>query len=280
MGQKGEPPIRKGRRFPFQVSVAAWVDLRGYGSEIEKSGFNPLHPAASDALKRLREFHLNVANCSRRIFPTLVINDGAVAYRDLSLRSRSVTHDFVSRAWKMFQAVKKSENELGFCSPRMVIAAGFRMRGRNAGIVSDANHFKSIMHRFQSGGLTVQQAISEAANIRRSFDILPQLQANFAFTKAYVAESSGAAGGFIGSNCFVDLSLFKTQELDWLKLGPAFRWNHEKPKLSGSFAAIHDFVDAKHPDGGPTELRDGLEVSQFLAEDENVLEALRTRSKS
>ena len=52
-------------------------------------------------------------------------------------------------------------------------------------------HFQSIMLRFQRKKISASQAITEAASIRQDFDIVAQLQANFAFTKAYVAESTG-----------------------------------------------------------------------------------------
>jgi hypothetical protein len=66
------------------------------------------------------------------------------------------------------------------------------------------------MRRFQKGDLNAEQALREAARIRQPADIVPQLQANFAFSKAYVAESSGSKGGLRGANFFVDLTIFDT----------------------------------------------------------------------
>ena len=92
------PKVAKSLSFPFQISVACWIDLLGYGRMISEAAFNPLDARAKIALKRLSRFHEIVASHSNRYFPTLALNDGAVAYRDLSLRSRSVTHDFLVRA--------------------------------------------------------------------------------------------------------------------------------------------------------------------------------------
>jgi hypothetical protein len=64
------------------------------------------------------------------------------------------------------------------------------------------SHFSSLMRRFQKGDLSAEQAIREAARIRQPSDIVPQLQANFAFSKAYVAESSGTRGGLRGASFF------------------------------------------------------------------------------
>jgi len=128
------PAIAKGTQFPFQVAVACWIDLLGYGSMIADAEFNPLHPEAKQAIARIRTFHEIVAQHSARYFPTLVMNDGAVAYRDLSLRSRSVTHDFLIRAWKLFEAIKAEDRKHGHPGARMVLCCGFRMRGRRAGL--------------------------------------------------------------------------------------------------------------------------------------------------
>jgi hypothetical protein len=198
------PLIRKGATFPFKTAAVAWVDLLGYGAMISDARFNPLHSKASAAIKRLRAFHQQVAECSKRSFPTLVMNDGAVAYRDLSLRTNSVTHEFIVNSWEMFTAIKNAELAAGHPGPRMIIAAGFRMRGRRARIDQTAGHFGDLMARYQAKKISAAQAITEASRITRSLDVIPQLQANFAFTKAYVAESEGKAGGFAGPNCFVD----------------------------------------------------------------------------
>src|SRR5579864_5719088 len=126
-----QPPIvGKGVSFPFQVSVACWIDLLGYGQMIAEAGFNPLHPKAKNAITRIRKFHKTVAEHSARYFPTLVMNDGAVAYRDLSMRSRSVSHDFLSRCWHLFQDIKVRDQELGSPGARLVMSCGFRVGRR------------------------------------------------------------------------------------------------------------------------------------------------------
>jgi hypothetical protein len=82
------------------------------------------------------------------------------------------------------------------------------VRGRRAGLDASKSHFESIITRLQDGSIDAQQAVHEAAAMRPRFDIIPQLQANFAFTKAYVAESSGTDGGLPGPNFYLDLILF------------------------------------------------------------------------
>lgn len=273
--RKSHPPIRKGATLPFAVSAVAWIDLLGYGGMIAEAGFNPLHEQAGAAIKRLRTFHGIVSANSDRSFPTLVMNDGAAAYRDLSLRARSPTYDFVSRAWSLFTALRNTEEKVGYPGPRMVIAPGFRMRGRRAGIDQSAGQFGSLMTRFQTGRISAEQAISEASRISRTFDIVPQLQANFAFTKAYTAESSGKAAGLGGCNCFIDLAFFEGSPPPWITLGPVVRWANERLKMSADFAPILDIPSSRHPEGGPHGIRDGLAIAQHLAGGVDVLKALR-----
>jgi hypothetical protein len=268
------PVSRSGRTLPFQVAVSAWIDLLGYGKMISEAQFNPLHEKSAAALKRLRTFHERVAQGSKRSFPTLVVNDGAVAYRDLSLRARSVTHDFVVNAWNVFKAIQDAERTAGHPGARMVIAAGFRMRGRRAGMDQSAGHFRDLMERFQNRQISAKQAIAEASRIQRTFDVIPQLQANFAFTKAYVADSDGKAGGLEGPQCFVDLCLFDDPLPPWIELGPSISWRNQRLGLATTFAAIQDIPSCKHTGGGPIGIRDGLQVARHLTGDQNVLQAL------
>lgn len=246
---------------------------------IAEADFNPLHPKASEAMQRLRRFHAIVASHSFRHFPTLVMNDGAVAYRDLSLRSRGPTYDFLMRAWKLFNSIKDDETSCGLPGARVVLAAGFRMRGRRAGMDAMAAHFRSLMRRYQDGEIAAEQAIREAASIRQPFDIIPHLQANFAFSKAYVAESSGTKGGLPGANFFVDLTLFDTPIPPWVVTGKAVKWSNENLHMKASFAPILHFPPHKHIAGGPMGIRDGLEIAQQLTHDPDVLNALQRARK-
>ena len=123
--------------------------------------------------------------------------------------------------------------------------------------------------------MSAGQAIKEASRIDLSFDVLPQLQANFAFTKAYVAESDGAAGGLAGARCFVDLSIFHDPLPDWLDVGAHISWKNSRLDLCANFAPLLAIKSEKHASGGPTGIRDGLEVAEQLAGSANVLDALR-----
>lgn len=276
---RATPPVRKGLSFPFQVSVACWIDLLGYGGMMANADFNPLHPKAKEALSRLRRFHEIVARHSVRNFPTLVMNDGAAAYRDLSLRTNEVTYDFLIRSWKLFAEIQSSENSSSYPGARLVLASGFRMRGRRAGIDAASSHLKSIFRRFESGEMDAQQAIHEAARMQPKFDIVPQLQANFAFTKAYIAENSGQSGGLAGPNFFLNLVLFESGIPEWIESDEIVEWSDPRLKLFANFAVVNDILGELRPANIPGEIIDGLQVAQRLAGNPNVLDALRTSQK-
>ncbi len=275
---KSGPVVGKNISFPFQVSIVCWTDLLGYGAMIAAAEFNPLHPKAGEALSRLKQFHAIVASHSARYFPALVMNDGAAAYRDLSLRSRGPTYDFLMRAWELFNHIRRDEGSRGFSGARMVLATGFRMKGRRAGIDATAKHFRTVMRRYQDGRIGSEQAIREAASIKQPFDVVPQLQANFAFSKAYVAERSGTRGGLGGATFFVDLTIFHAPMPAWVLAGDPISWSEERLRLRASFAPIHGFPRVKHIEGGPIGIRDGLQIAEELTQDPNVLRAARKPS--
>lgn len=257
----------------------AWGDLLGYGGKIADAAFNPMDERARSSISRMREFHRIVAEHSSRQFPSLVINDGVAAFRDLSLRDRSISHDFLEKSWELFNAINAFEAKRGDPGIRMVVACGFRMRGRRAKVESDHRKVNSILHRFREGRITAEQAIREASTARPSFDVVPQLQANFAFTKAYVAESSGRRGGLPGANFYLDTALLSDPTCTWPNGENGIMWRDKTLGLDTEFRRVLNLPKVKHPEGGASELRTGLEVAQFLAGDVDVLEALRSSSK-
>ncbi len=242
--------------------------------------FNPIAEKAKRSVKRLRTFHRIVAQESFRLFPTLVVNDGVAAYRDLSLRSQSVGLDFVQRAWSLFQTITAEDKRNQFPGMRMVVACGFRMLGRKPRVESDSVKLESILRRHERGKLTHHQAIHEAFAARPSFDIVPQLQGNFAFTKAYVAESSGSAGSLGGPNFYLDLSLLHEPLSSWPLFHDTVSWQHDTLGLDTHFGKVKDIpAYSQDSHGGASPVRNGLQVAQALVGYIDVLEALRNAKK-
>jgi hypothetical protein len=93
---------------------------------------------------------------------------------------------------------------------------------------------------------------------------VPQLQANFAFTRAYEAEQSGSEGGFPGPNLFLDVAVFKHGVPPWIISGPSNLWKPKKNSLSTSFIAVRE-IDKVSADVAHAAFRTGRELQHLLS---------------
>lgn len=274
---KTTPRVRKGVTFPIQVSAVCWIDLLGYGAMLAKAQFNPLQPEAKEAVERLANFHRIVSGNSGRNFPSLVMNDGAALFRDLSMRSSSVTYDFLVRSWKLFTQINAFENEVGLPGARAVLAVGFRMTGPQPPKNHKTGITGSILNRLKKGIINAEQAVREAAEVRPNFGIVRELQANFAFTKAYLAESSGRSGGFADANFFVDLNIFKDKIPEWITSSEVVEWSNARLNLQGQFARIDGLKEiVKSGSTYAPGILSGLEVAERIGGLTDVLTGLRS----
>lgn len=70
-------------------------------------------------------------------------------------------------------------------------------------------------------------AVNEAFRYRPWVGSIEELQANFAFTKAYLADQSGSRAGLGGASCFVDLKLFSKEPPKWITFEVLIDWSTE-----------------------------------------------------
>jgi hypothetical protein len=281
-----------------RVSVSGSGLLLGRSSRIwraiRRASYNPLSPQAREAVLRIRRFHQVVADHSAKTFPTLVMNDGACAYFDLSYRTRWPTYDFLQRSKALFDAIQLVENESGLPGARMVISTGFRLRGRALQRSARRGEFvKGLIKRVNDKKISWKEGLTTASKFSSPFDIVPHLQANFAFTKSYIAEQTGTAGGLPGPACYVDGALFDSAVVSSsdMCVGDAINWQSDKYGLAATFHKLEFLRTAKQTEirnaasvhHGPEGFRDALAVAKFLTGDDNVLDALRrarTESKT
>ena len=244
----------------FKLSIVGLIDLQGYGKDISDSGFNPLNPESEEAIKRLRDFHEVVAKHSTGDFPTLALNDSAIAYRDLNFRQSSVTFDFLIKSWDLYSEIKESDSK----GARMVLAVHFRKQGRRAGIDSSRKYASRIIRKVKSGKMKAEDAIIKAANFQPPFDILPHLQANFAFAKAYVAENSGSKLGLGGSRFYVDSIIFDDNIEHWIELeeyNREIKWSACRLDLRAKFFAIRSINEIRQSNNEhPAGVRDAYQI--------------------
>jgi len=261
MTKRYSPLRAKGRRYPVEIAAAAWFDLLGYGSMLATAGFNPTHATAAKAVKRLQVFQQAIAAHGHRRFPVMIINDGAVLFRDLSPRAQSVSFDFLARAIDAFEEVNKLECEAGYPGARMVVAVGARMRV--SGVVkSDTSHRDNIILRLEEGEISKRQAVHEAFRAEPVAGFVPMLQANFAFTKAYLADDGGTEAGLGGPKCYIDLALFEDALPTWISFSRIQAWSHAGMNAQFGELAVLDRVSAgqQQYDG----IRDALAVAEHL----------------
>ncbi|ULH03210.1 hypothetical protein MF133_01895 [Aeromonas caviae] len=258
-----------------EISCVAWIDLLAYGSQISASGFNPAHESAATAIDRLDRLHQAVSEKANRYFPTLAMNDGIIAYRDLSPRAHSVTYDFLSRSIDLFHHVNNIDmSELGHPGARMVVAPGFRVR-RTLNFDKHLNEGigKRIKQKLQEGAITPEQAVNEALKARQFFDSTPELQGNFALTRAYLADESGSAAGLGGANCFIDLSLFSSPHPDWISFSKTIEWSSRG--MAATFGCLekldHERASAVQAKG----ILDAFEIAKTLSKDPDIETKLR-----
>lgn len=267
------PKTSKGSKRLYEVNATVWFDMLGYGSMLEKVNFDPTKVEAQNALKRLNSFHEIAAKHACKHFPIHAINDGIIAFKDLSPRAKSVTFDFVDRALKLFEEFNKIDTQDGFPGARMIIATGFRVRiPRTLPEVTNGK-LKSIKKRISENVMSTEQAIREAYETRPYFGLLPELQANFAFTKAYLVDSNGSKGGFGGPNCFIDLSLFKSSEIEWLKFEKIIDW--EQMGMKSKFGQIKEYNRELANKQSHNGLLDAFEVATNISSQNNITNVLR-----
>jgi hypothetical protein len=226
-----------GPTLPY-VAVACWLDLLGYGTDIDKAGFDPAHPLASRPLKRLRAFQRIVSDHSNPGFPTLVMNDGAVAYSNVDPSRSDSLWRFIERCWRLYEEATASDHKSGGPGLRGVIAVGLRAKGSNRGIIAQDQALTDIIDQLVAGAIDQKRALLDIRKVRRVFDIIPQLQANFAFTRAYEAETAGSSAGLPGPALYLDTRVFARDVPHWVRSGAPIAWRAKKSSLATSFVAI------------------------------------------
>ena len=254
-----EPKTAIGSRRDVEVCACLWIDLLGYGAMLKSVDFDPSTEQARIAVSRLHAFHQVVAGRSTREFKTLVMNDGAIAHRDLSPRSGGVSVDFLVRSYRLFLEVNKVDMAAGFPGARAVLATGFRVRRHDN---SHDNFIRQVGGRLiaqvKDKKMTVEAAILQAMAIKPPFDLVPELQANFAFTKAFLVDNAGSAAGFGGANFFIDMTLIPDSPPDWLTLSKYIDFKTDG--MSGKFGLVSN-VKLEHLGLHSSGLLDAFDVS-------------------
>jgi hypothetical protein len=208
----------------------------------------------------LRQFQQTAAKAAMRHLQALVVNDGVAYVRQLSPRSRSVGFDFLNRVYAIHQEVNSLEKNAGNPGARMIVAVGPRLRIGDVTQIRQG-HLASILRRVEEGTLTSQQAIREAFRSTPVTGGIEELQANFAFTKAFLADQDGSAAGLGGPRCFVDSAIFSSQPT-WLSIGEIVKWS--TPGLTGEFFEVKGIDVTAAGKDLYASVRDADQLASFL----------------
>lgn len=264
----------KGEKREFEVSVALWIDLLGYGSMLESAAWDPTSQVAKSALERIVCFQNLVSKASMRNFPTFVMNDGAIAYRDLSPRTGGVTFDFLRRAIVLHAEINRSEIANGHPGARAVLAAGFRVR-RNLDYVDrlTSGEGQVIKNKLAASLIFGEQAINHALMARHHSDSTPELQHNYAMTKAYLADAAGSKAGFMGPNFFIDMNIFEGEPPDWITFSNQVPWSGRG--MSGFFGCFSSLDSSKAHQCKLAGVRHAFEVATALSSNPDIVKIVR-----
>lgn len=269
---KNQPKASKGVRYKVEVCCAAWIDLQGYGSMLESVGFDPTSSLAQEAIERLDQFHEQLYGAANKRCTVLIINDGAVLCGDLSKRSASPTYDFISRVFSLHQEINKAEASRGFAGSRCILAAGFRVRRKNTGKEALINGYGNhLVEGAKAGSIPVNQAITSALMLKPFVAAMPEAQANFAFSKAYLADSGGKKAGFLSNGFYLDSALLKSIPA-WLSVGSEVQW--QSHGMSATFYEINEIDGAVAGRSRYVEVCDANDAARRLTNSEEILARL------
>lgn len=217
------PKVRK-KKYRIELSAVAYLDLLGYGSMLEKVGFNPSHKDSQKAVARMEKFQQKAAEFTMRYLKALILNDGVIYSRELSRRSNSVTYDFLIRVYKAFQTINEFDQKNGYPGVRGIVAVGPRLRVEGV-FRYQRGYLKNILRRRLEGIISTDEAIHEAFNSLPLTSSSTELQANFAFTKAYLADQAGSKKGLAGANFFIDATIFNEEIPQWVIIKDRITWS-------------------------------------------------------
>jgi hypothetical protein len=174
-------------------------------------------------------------SCATTSFRILAINDGAAFFRDLGPTSARNTAEFILQCFDVFRRVNAADRGAGFWGARLVIAAGHRIRDSRQPLMNP-HHVETIVRRLRQEGVSAEQAVHDAFHARAIFGSTYEIQANFAFARAYLADSDGSRAGLGGPTCFMDDALLDASSAGWLSFGRTVPWT--QPGLRVNFLEV------------------------------------------
>jgi hypothetical protein len=191
---------------------------------LKEVGFTPSSELAQKAVSRLKTFQNIAASTTKRLVRALIINDGVALVRELSPRSRGVTFDFVARVFDVHRKINAADFESGHPGAHLVLAVGPRLRMPDT-INPERMRLANILRRLREDSLPAEQAVQEAFRCVQVAGQVPELQANFAFTTACLADQAGEKEGLSGPRFFLGSQDFDSPPPSWISVESTITWS-------------------------------------------------------
>lgn len=267
--------FRMGASYNVEVCALGWIDLLGYGTQIYEAHLNPLSKKAKVALDRLESFNRHAFKALEPIIAgrlrgirALLVNDGIAVLRDLTPRSSEPTQEFLWLCYQLHLQIRTAD-EIG---ARMVVCNGFRVRIQPTATSLNLKHSKAIAILSKMRSAPKEEIVREALQAHGPITSLSELQANFAFTKAYEAERRGKAGGLKGPQLFVEDSFFSdVDKSDFGLKGPSIQVELRKGMNVG-FSVLERVPSQPRRSPG---VRNAIEIATVLTRDKKIEEKFR-----
>ena len=267
----------KQNHFRSSVFAVAWIDLLGYGSMLQSCDFDPTSQNAKNAVYRLELLNDIASSHSSLKFPVLQMNDGIATWRELSFRTKNVTEDYIKRCIALFHDIVNHERNNGYPGPRMIISSGVRMKMKTHRKDLARERADRLIEQVESGVKDYRQALYQACNYNNYRNAVEELQANFAFSKSFIADEGGKAQGFGGSNIFIDMNFFVSDDIRCIDLSRIFEWNQYKG-LESIFGQIDVFCISDYNQYANNDMATTIEIAKRILrcdDEQEVLARLR-----
>ena len=192
-------------------TMAAWIDLLGYGDMLRKAAPDYAPQELRKALSRLRLFHQTILEHTDTSAPALVVNDGAVSVRDIPPTAQpNDMIDFIRAVGLLHYATNAEDQRAGGVGVRTVMCIGFRTPlGTDYAVRFSALRQAMREQRPDLLEASKDDQLGFMEDNHGKFGIghylaVEQLQFNFAFSKAWCADKAGSQSGLCGPTLFLE----------------------------------------------------------------------------
>lgn len=226
------------------LTCVVWMDLTGIGRLLAGVGYDTSRPEAKEVIAYISYFQEKLRStlkAGRIDCYQIFLNDGAVICFDLRHKRNETVFNFVGLVFDLHNEIRQYRENRDDFDIRSIIAVGLRLKGFRPFSNNQATLYE-LIRQAETNELTICDAILKAASMNMNLGRIPQLQANFAFTKAIMADEAGSGEGFRVGGCYIDTHLL-AEKRTGLTLG-----NNQKLVKGGVTGEFAELVEIDRPE--------------------------------